>query len=139
MSEDNELRRVLREWFIEWMWCRENGVKKSKWNICGCDINLYEMEKVNRRLVIERNLVVCMRWWLFDKIKVMELLELSDLIYKGNGGSFSIGGESINDKWKEWRFIIEKDEENDEDGFSIDYDERCCWFVINGSLIREGN
>ena len=59
-------------------------------------------------------------------------------MWKGNKGSFDIGGEDVNGKWRNWRFVIEKDEDSGEDGFVLDGDNRCCWFVINGKLIREG-
>ena len=128
-----ELKELLEKWFLDWMWCNENGVERTKWEYGSSEVNLY-LEVDRNRKVVGGDVVVSMRYGIWDKIKVREIIELDNMLYRGNGGSFKIGGVDRNDKWVEWRFKIVKDEENGEDGFVLDGDGGCCWFVINGRM-----
>jgi len=128
------IEELLRVWFSEWLWCERNGVKKRVWEIWNSEIVLSEWkgrELDFGRVEIERSVCVNVVWKMWDKIDVREVMVLGDLLEKGDGGYIVIGGE---EGGVEWRWVIERDDEERSDGFVVDSDKGCCWFVISGRL-----
>jgi hypothetical protein len=129
-----ELKIEMEKLLNEWVWCRNNGIVKSEFGVkeyskvC-MDIRCYDGKEVKFVVVFNVN-------WGWGELKVNEIIDLEKLVFSGSGGLFVSVSEWCKESsdWKSWRFVIEKDEDCNEDGFSVDGDSNRVCYNIGGML-----